>query len=152
MQLPGAAVAVVGGLVALTDADVITDLAIAESMAMQHLAVALVNAALQIDTARTRQDDQPGLEQEPPVNAAQVDGLAQTSHGNRVMTRELHRPHQGSSRSSSAAAGRLRRGGCSRSIGSTSMGSTSMGSRWGGMARRDTGIERRGRGLSLIHI
>ena len=47
MQLPGAAVAVVGGLVALTHADVITDLAIVESMAMQHLAVALVNAALQ---------------------------------------------------------------------------------------------------------
>ena len=47
MQLAGAAVAVIGGLVALTDADVITDLAIAESMAMQHLAVALVNAAFQ---------------------------------------------------------------------------------------------------------
>ena len=47
MQLPGAAVAVVGGLVALTDAHVLTDLAIAESMPTEDLAVALFNAAFQ---------------------------------------------------------------------------------------------------------
>ena len=47
MQLPGAAVAVVGGLVALTYTDVITDLTIIEAMAPQDLLVALLHAALQ---------------------------------------------------------------------------------------------------------
>ena len=47
MQLSGAAVAVIGGLVAFTNPDIRTDLAIAEEMAPQDLLVALLHAALQ---------------------------------------------------------------------------------------------------------
>ena len=47
MQLSGAAVEVIGGLVAFTHPDVITDLAIAEEMAPQDLLVALLYAAFQ---------------------------------------------------------------------------------------------------------
>ena len=47
MQLPGASVAVIGCLVAFTDAYVLTDLAIAESVATEDLSVALFHAAFQ---------------------------------------------------------------------------------------------------------
>jgi hypothetical protein len=47
VQLPCAAVAVIGGVVAFTNAHVLTDLAIAESMATEDLAVALFHAAFQ---------------------------------------------------------------------------------------------------------
>ena len=47
MQLSGAAVAVIGGLVAFTHPDIRMDMAIAEAMAPQDLLVALLYAALQ---------------------------------------------------------------------------------------------------------